>query len=111
MLAITRHEPYAVCIPLGEANKANEWKLFTIKGGENCEPSGATKPIIENAIPYKVFQKGGKTEIRKIVFRPRGTSSNKSFCIESKNRNRWKTITISSFARITVTSNSENPCN
>lgn len=88
MLAVTGHEPHAVCVPLGKANGENAWRFFTVKRGENCDTAGAA--IIETSIPYRVFQKSGKTEIKKIVFKPRGTSSNKSFCIESKNGNLWK---------------------
>ncbi|WP_462137538.1 GspH/FimT family pseudopilin [Candidatus Mycalebacterium sp.] len=111
MLAITSHEPYAICVPLGKKTRGNRWRFLTVKGGENCDPAGTAAEVIESAIPYRVFQKSGKIEIRKIIFTPVGTSGNKSFCIESKNRDYWKKITISNFAVIAVTSNSENPCN
>lgn len=109
MLAVSRGEIYTVCVPLGNANRGNSWRFFTVKKEENeCGKNGGT--VMENIIPYRVFQKNGKTEIKKIRFHPRGTSVNKSFCIENKNGGRWKKITVSGFARITVTSHSENPC-
>ncbi len=109
MLAVTKKKTHTICVPLGEANDGNLWKFFTLESGrDKCDAPG-TK-IIEDAIPYKIFQKSGKTEIKKIVFTPRGTSTNKSFCIENKRGGGWKKITISNFARITVISDSANPC-
>lgn len=108
MLAITKGKSHAVCVPMGEANWNNKWRFFTVTDEENCGATG--KKIIDNTIDYEVFQKNGKTEVRKIRFHQRGTSTNKSFCIRNKRGTGWKKITVSNFARITVTTASENPC-
>lgn len=108
MLAVTKGKSHAVCVPMGEANRENRWRFFTVAEEGDC--GAADKAIIDTAIDYEVFQKSGKTEVRKIWFHRRGTSTNKSFCIRNKQGTRWKKITVSNFARITVTPASENPC-
>ena len=110
LLSIIKGKAHTVCVPLGEANEGNLWRFFTIEdSGKKCGVQGE-QIILESIIPYRVFQKSGKSEIKKIIFHPRGTSTNKSFCIENGKGSRWKKITVSSFARITATSDTENLC-
>ena len=108
MLAITKGESYAVCVPLGDANWKTQWRFFTVKNTETCEIKN--EKLIDTAISYEVFQKSGETEMEKISFHGRGTSRNKSFCIKNKTGTKWKKITVSNFARITTQSDEENPC-
>ncbi len=110
-LAVMKGKTHIICVPLGETNSENAWKFFTTKNTDKTCKENDRKIIMENTIPYRTFQRGGGTEIKKLSFRPRGTSTNKSFCIENKNGNRWKKITVSNFARITVTTHTGNPCN
>lgn len=108
MLAATKGESHAVCVPLGEANRGNLWRFLTIKNsGGNCAD---TRGVIETEIPYRVFQKNGKTEIKKIIFHARGTSTNKSFCVEGARGVKRKKITISNFSRVTVASGATEKC-
>ncbi len=110
LLAINKGKIYAVCIPLGEANEGEMWKFITIEStGRECGTQKG-QVIVESVISYKVFQKSGKNEIKKIFFHPLGTSTNKSFCIENGKGSRWNKITVSSFARITTAYGIENPC-
>ncbi len=111
MLAVTKGETYAVCVPPKEPNSGNSWRFFTIRKlkGKTCADHKG-KAVTENIVPYRVVQSGKKTETKAVSFLPRGTSTSKSFCIGNKRGDRWKKITVSAFARITVTSHRENPC-
>lgn len=110
MLAVTSGEGHSVCVPVGKPNSGDLWRFFTIRrAGESCGGFRG-KPVMETAVSHRVFRKGGRTGLETVTFLPRGTSTNRSFCIESRSGGRWKKITVSNFARITVTSHAENPC-